>query len=1447
MDIEEIILKIKVPTPEVKVEDIQEVLKKIKQAENITTDKDGMDKYYLEILEILWTHMEKGFKEFDDQLLCSTYFYTILTFSNEKEVYLGKVLELVKHEIKLKEEKIEASDNISRTIALIYGIFQSTILQKSDDTKPSHLPAILKDIFNLLRLMSYVYSQYTFLTFKIMTFFKKVVGTNLQEILFNKEYNYTLLNVINHNWENPITGVRSLNKIIFHNLISVVDEDMHGFILQQLNGFYWNKAKYLMFAEVIEKYQGNVEELIDKYDLVKGLIYSLHKAGLVSAGTDMYINIVKRLNAHDKWCTIFLHQIMEIIKGSSKKPIENFNNYWCLNTIKKFPSLIRIIVDEVENLNNVENKLYSCLTIMQQSNRLGLLEKYFSGSQIELHVLNGIEHIDSSIRALSFDIVCSSHGKFLPEQNEYNLILDFLKNNVNSDCSVLRINMMKSLHNFLIQLNVMFVNCYKSGKDYDVDDLKSFCMSLQTFIKESLNYNGNYQRKIATIQVAKALIISFKEVPRKKQKQTRQFNTTLIDFLKSEKLWILSENHFVLKLINLLKDPSVDIREHAMEVLLHNYSDQLCSDFIENLIEEASLCLKSRFFYQITCGHTIFKLVVNLLLIEKCTEGRYKNVEDVFEFALGVVKSECDSKIDIVKSIDEGKQLHSYLSILHIIFQVCLEKSYKLNISLNAITLLLDMLKTISNQFVWEKESLVSSDFSKMNDMVQEMIANSGHKISHHDNETNISGLHQVVLNCLWLNVKASCELSSILISYFNDDAHKDVCEQCLRIICNVLETSRHKGAIEAGGSALGQAIQKLTSSPEGSMISEIPMMLLKSKLNELISETSNMASVTRRGAGLSIMIHRIVSSDMKKGKPLFHYFMQVLLATCNKLPQPSTNENDIDTSNEKDLPKAIYIHFLTRIVTDSSLASDMMYYSAKLAEVAFDNLNSSCWQIRNAALQLYGSLIPKLIGQKKNSGASEEVIATVAVDEFRTHSPKLWEYMVKQLKNSTESCDVVHTHNNLVPILSILANMAPMYSFSNENELDEELLPSLISLLGSPIYVVRRLTAKCLLNIYPFQDILNVLLNSSCQTENCLHGSLLLLNEFIKQYKGKKDLIENMETLKMKYHNQLISRNHSYLCRESFEYIFPESINLTDQMMRETLLEMNRYQYAQGIFQWANFRVQYFLENASWITIPPIVALISDCSDFEKYCETLCKRIKQERNVSEKILFSICNTLYSLGFSRKSAVLWKLLNKILLHTELLSEHLDTSLLHQYLAQNKVSYRMRYMLPFAARVLKNTNELLCVSTIIFKLCSPETSDVDMRLMAATANNELASKFNSLSDMAKINAIKATVMFLQDEDETVRNLSVHFYSQVNMKKIATHPYICLKNILNHDFLNNVIKDSSTGIQSICNDLQELLKGLTISIEDEYNPFVNESKNIYLEPEILIQLLDKLKTV
>jgi hypothetical protein len=82
----------------------------------------------------------------------------------------------------------------------------------------------------------------------------------------------------------------------------------------------------------------------------------------------------------------------------------------------------------------------------------------------------------------------------------------------------------------------------------------------------------------------------------------------------------------------------------------------------------------------------------------------------------------------------------------------------------------------------------------------------------------------------------------------------------------------RHKGAIESAGVALSAFVKTITSQNKEcncASDNELHLMLdqLLTKLLHSVVHGSSKASVTRRSAGLSILIHRIVASDMRTGK----------------------------------------------------------------------------------------------------------------------------------------------------------------------------------------------------------------------------------------------------------------------------------------------------------------------------------------------------------------------------------------------------------------------------------------------------------------------------------------------------------------------------------------------------------------------------------------------------
>lgn len=708
------------------------------------------------IAELLWSHIDTGLDKMDDQLLCATCFFSVIVLTDNPDEYIRKMQEIIEREIALKYTDSKESKSSHQAVSLMYGMFQSSFLI----SKHSNVTEVINLSFDLLNLMGYEYSQFTFIAFKTMNAFKKVCGRDLQKVIFSEENQIKLLNLVNHNWENPITGVRDLIKGIFQTLVTIFDPDSRKSIVQEINGFYWNKAKYLMLSEIIENYKCETS-LFSEYNWIDGLINSLHKPGLVSAGADMYYAILKKLRNEDVWCTLFLQKVVGLLQGVSNKAIENFGNYWLLTTLKRFPLLMSVLIDEF-NIHGqyTDKEYYSILFLMKQGNKLGILDRNWesvdSFTKNERIVLSAIEHRNAQVRILAFDIICFIQEKSLPSRTEYSLILNYIKNNINSDCTILRLNMLNSLNIFLSQLHIIFRNMKDNTK---TGGLLNFCKGLQGIIITSLNLNGNYQRKCTNVKIMNNIIDCLSEIPRKRKDHVKVSSISLKEFLHSNDCWKFNDESTVLKIISLLKDPSEDIRENTVKLLLNHFSNELKKPELINQITQTALqSMRSKFFYEISCGQSMFKLIVNLLLKETQEEAMFKNLDDVFNYGYSELLAEYKLKQDVIKSIEDGKQLHSFISILQVVLEISIKNAYKLDFSDENMNELLDILQGITNQFTWEQQNSTSSDFSKISEIIEDIIAKSGNSQNEFTDkdETKISGLHQIVLNCIWLNVKVS-------------------------------------------------------------------------------------------------------------------------------------------------------------------------------------------------------------------------------------------------------------------------------------------------------------------------------------------------------------------------------------------------------------------------------------------------------------------------------------------------------------------------------------------------------------------------------------------------------------------------------------------------------------------------------------------------------------------
>lgn len=90
---------------------------------------------------------------------------------------------------------------------------------------------------------------------------------------------------------------------------------------------------------------------------------------------------------------------------------------------------------------------------------------------------------------------------------------------------------------------------------------------------------------------------------------------------------------------------------------------------------------------------------------------------------------------------------------------------------------------------------------------------------------------------------------------------------RCGLIIIKVLKKCRHKGAIEAAGLALGELVEFASKEPTC-------FEFIFNWLQECLDSIGISNSITRRSAGMAILVHQIVAHDQRLEKVFYIKFI---------------------------------------------------------------------------------------------------------------------------------------------------------------------------------------------------------------------------------------------------------------------------------------------------------------------------------------------------------------------------------------------------------------------------------------------------------------------------------------------------------------------------------------------------------------------------------------------
>ncbi|EFN66775.1 Thyroid adenoma-associated protein-like protein [Camponotus floridanus] len=390
---------------------------------------------------------------------------------------------------------------------------------------------------------------------------------------------------------------------------------------------------------------------------------------------------------------------------------------------------------------------------------------------------------------------------------------------------------------------------------------------------------------------------------------------------------------------------------------------------------------------------------------------------------------------------------------------------------------------------------LYSSSFAEMGLAIDEKIKISEIETSNNYDELQLSPAHQVLISCIWMSLKVSCEIVSEIGMMMQSNAQV---KYSMDIIVTVLLKCRHKGVVESAGVAIANLARRLYDQNE---YSELPRAHLASLLEE---DAGKSLHLTRRGAGLSIMFHRLVVSDNRRNRPTVHFAVRMLLRSLKDF----STVREVEPGQDSSWAKRLY--FLRTLVADKEIHPQLVPYMEEICLTCFEYMRSDVWTVRNASLQLYGAVVPRLVGQCSGRSLDEELDFGYgySVNHFVTHYPTLASHMYTQLRDVSK---IRGTSNAALRSYSSVAHILVLLSKLSTSDCDLVDYPAtifitkvkrllLISFLSNPMMYIRQLAAKVYTaftsvtdsSIYSYLEAIAKVILSSHDI-NMSHGYLLI------------------------------------------------------------------------------------------------------------------------------------------------------------------------------------------------------------------------------------------------------------------------------------------------------------------------------------------------------------------
>ncbi|XP_023821654.1 thyroid adenoma-associated protein homolog [Oryzias latipes] len=987
----------------------------------------------------------------------------------------------------------------------------------------------------------------------------KITGTRL--FTDDNRLLVELIHIIWTNAESPVEGVPEFANRAFSLLLNLYDVDCERFgdakkdfystALLKIMKLPWEaKAKYHLLCALLPYL--DTDKVLDQcVEIPTHILKGLSTNQLSPCGSELYKCLIQQqrrelsqksvsvteLDLAKHWARRWQPVLFQALMSEVSLLQSNSSTHLLPCTFQVFPSAAQHLLESLDPHTPGHLHAWACILSSYRATT-GCSPWALQDSSIFETLQQALMCADEKVRLASFNLLCCSpKTNDRPTAEEMAIMKKFIPMNLNCESSSFRQHLQTGVKRFLVRIRDSCLAQIRKPKEKGKEN-SAHPERMQDTLEQGIEFvewlgqlpysnlapGHSFQRKKTSLLLLSAVLETCTDTwsPDRKKGQPPANMKILINHAQLRGRWDFFCRSKKLLLLSCLEDSTNEIRELSTELLLKFFPPSLPVDIAEVLPMRANQLLCSPRVQEAQMGALMMKVLMYKSgeHYEGCDGGLASKTSSIIRFLLKELEDHYQTaKADMMLAA-RTKPIHGVLRALQrCLFEapvsVCDAADHSLisevlNLLEGIALLLLSTLHGDNMDSFTEKDTPPS--FYDMSDAISSLISQQcGSEQTDEEDCILLSEEHRLVLTCCWVSLKEiGIFLGTLVEKGFTESKQsgehnllKPHLSRVSKVFKNILLNCRHWGAIEGCCVGFTKFCSCLLSCSDPEL-KEIPAQMLTQGLQ--VVQCPRSASVTRRAAGLPMLILSILAAeDASKARPLLALSVQTLMDTA-RTPVLDNWDQTLD------LPQVCAVHTLQALVRAAPLAAAVRQFASGITVLSLTLLSSTCWAMRNAALQLYSSLCFRMLGQKSGNEESGAVQHGMTPPAFLFHYRQLQPFLLGELTRAAKglrgpSAEAkLHLQPSLFPILTLLAQLQPAVTDTSGVFLDFS--HPLLQLSASPIYSVRVMASKALVAMTPTSEHMNILLQLTAQlpgpqdicSHNQLHGRLLQIKAILEK-----------------------------------------------------------------------------------------------------------------------------------------------------------------------------------------------------------------------------------------------------------------------------------------------------------------------------------------------------------